>query len=222
MSEYLDLTAISVPAQRILGDRPNMTELLGEIGNDSTELNMLFESFDGAIETYNDFISESLPEELIHIPKAKLVFDQIPSIRSMLIYPKSGTCLSFVRTLYDMDPLMQRAEEKKPEPFIGFHVWEGATSRERLVGGIFQVYGMTIVNRVFLGHNNYTLPEHKHTLKDTLLDALIETMVLNQADGSFDPILEVVRTLGWLEAKSNGSTYLFSDSIRSMATVALK
>jgi len=213
-AEYDSLSPITVPTRRLLGNHPNIPELLDGIEQDPTALTDLFTGFDGAVQDYNAMPSDGLPDGLSHLPKVKPLLDSVPTIQDMLSEPTYDICRAFLRSLRDMDPLMRRAEDRQPEPYVGFHVWEGASTHERLVGGIFQAYGMTIANAA-LGAN---APEdERFTFRDTLLDGLIEVMVLNKIKHQDNPVLSVVESQGWFEAKNSDGTFLFTEKIRNLA-----
>lgn len=208
------LYPITLSSRRILGTHPNITLLVDGIEQDQSELDELFASFDTAVRDYNAIEVNSLPSDLNFLPKIKPVLETIPTIRKMIDNPHLRVSRSFIRTLHIMDSLMKRAEDQQPEPNIGFHIWEEVSDRQRIVGAVFQAYGLTIANMTM---GRMEPRETLFTRRDTLLDGLIEIMALNRSTHLHDPVFDVVKSLGWFNAKNESGDYLFTQSVRNLA-----
>ena len=205
---------VTLPARRVLGEHPNVTVLLDGVEQDPKQLDTLFKSFDNAVKDYNSIDAGNLPQDLNFLPEIKPVLPTMPTIEEMLKSSKLGTYRAFVRGLHTMEPLMTRGESDQPEPSIRFHVWEGASDKQRLVGGIFQAYGITVANIV---SERFKEKDKLYKLRNTLLDGLIEIMALNKDKHQNDPVFEVVKSIGWFQAKDAGGKYLFTKTVRDMA-----
>lgn len=213
-----ELRPLIQPTRHIIGSRPNMIKLLDGIEQDPSQLEAMLTSFDTAIEDYNSINVSELPDDLTFLPRVKPLLSTLPTTKEMLAAPQTPACRSFVRSLHIMRPLMERAEDRQPEPNVGFHIWDGASVQEHLMGGVFQAYGLTQAD-LTLGRD--VEKDKLYEFRDAILDSLIEIMALNTDSHPDSPIFEAVKSIGWLQAQNEDGTYLFSQIVREASTTAL-
>ncbi|NTU46099.1 hypothetical protein HGA88_00560 [Candidatus Roizmanbacteria bacterium] len=211
-AEELSYSQVTSPIRRVLGEHAQIESLTSRVDQDPGSIENVINSFDRAIQGYNAYEKDQLPDDLRFLPLAKVPFPTLPTIRQM--YTTKNSFRPFARGLFQMDQLMTRAENKELEPNIGFHIWEGAIEQERIAGGIFQMYGLTVAQSI---KDRFNSKEDLYQAKDMLLDALIEAMALNRAKYPEDPVFAIVKNLGWFEAKNAGGEFLFSQTIRDLA-----